>query len=71
VLAARVLAARVLAARVLVARHCIRLQRGNVGTELGPTTLRRQSDHATSCPSVCSMQASPMLGVNNKENRLL
>ena len=45
-LAARVLAARVLAARVLVARHCIRLQRGNVGTELGPTTLRRQSDHA-------------------------
>ena len=62
-----------LAARcsLLAARHCIRLQRGNVGTELGHATRRRQSDHATSCPSVCSMQASPMLGVNNKENRLL
>ena len=43
---------------LLAARHCICLQRSDVGTELGHATRRRQSDHAT-CPSVCSMQASP------------
>ena len=72
VLAARVLAARVLAARVLAARcpalYSIAAQRCRYEARpYNAAEAKRQCDVSVRVQHA----ASPMLGVNNKENRLL
>ena len=59
---------------LLAARHCIRLQRRNVGTELGPDNAAEEKRPCDVVPvrvQHASLSHAWLLGVNNKEKRLL
>ena len=57
---------------LLAARHCIRLQRRNVGTELGPDNAAEEKRPCDVVPvrvQHASLSHAWLLGVNNKEKR--